>query len=63
MKFQSYSTIISGDDYIDPYTLTNEQLVQGHEELMECPINTNYWRELDDELAHRCEEGELKWPY
>lgn len=54
---------ISYEDYTCPSTLTPEELIAGHESLMECPINGSYWRELDGELNHRCEEGEMTWPY
>ena len=61
--FKAYGEVIAGEAYICPSTLTDDQLKQGHSELMECPFNTYYWRELDEELAHRCEEEEMEWPY
>jgi len=50
---------------IDPHTMSNSQLVEAHEKLMECPMSTDYWRVLDDELNYRCEDPEfnLEWPY
>ena len=51
----------------DPAKLSNEDLAQGHNELMECPINYVYWRDLDAELNYRCDtdehENPMKWPY
>jgi len=44
--------------------LTNDQLSQGHNALMECNINVSFWQELDAELCFRCEEEEtMTWPY
>ena len=60
--FKAYEAI-SYDNYTCPSTLTDTQLIQGHKELMECPVNSSYWGELDGELCHRHEEDGLKWPY
>lgn len=61
--FKAYE-ILTYEQQIDPATLSNEQLVQAHEALMECPINSSYWLDLDSELCYRCEEEEsMEWPY
>ena len=62
MKFEQFGELITDDLYIDPATLTNEQVAQGHNELMECPINYVYWRDLDAELNHRCDADEHETP-
>jgi len=49
---------------VDVSELSNEELAQGHEALMECSINNSFWQELDSELCFRCEEEcTMKWPY
>ena len=67
MKFEQFGELITDDLYVDPMALTNDELAQGHEELMECPINYVYWRDLDDELNFRCDKDEhdtpMEWPY
>ena len=62
-KFNQYEIMGVDTPYIDPSDLSNDDLVLAHEEYMEGPINTDYWRELDGELQHRCDEGDMKWPY
>lgn len=65
--FEAFGELISYDDYIDPCLLTDESLAQGHNELMECPVNYVYWRDLDAELNFRCDpeenESPMAWPY
>lgn len=67
MKFESFGELIAGESYICSSALSNEELAQGHDELMECPVNYVYWRELDEELAYRCDADEhdnpMEWPY
>jgi len=63
ITFKAYEEV-SYDDHICPSTLTNKELAKAHNDLMECPVNTSFWRELDDELNFRCEEEEtMEWPY
>tara|TARA_R100000951_G_scaffold101420_1_gene92946 strand:- start:26811 stop:27035 length:225 start_codon:yes stop_codon:yes gene_type:complete len=65
--FEQFGELITDELYIDPAKLTDESLAQGHNELMECPINYVYWRDLDAELNHRCDPDEheqpMEWPY
>ena len=67
MTFEQFGELITDELYVDPATLTNEQVAQGHDELMECPMNYVYWRDLDDELNFRCDEAEhdtpMEWAY
>jgi hypothetical protein len=64
MKFQQFVTNLDEDgNYPCPSTLSNDELKQGHNELMDCPVNVGLWREIDDELNFRVEEGLTEWPY
>lgn len=50
-------------EFIEPSELDNHELAAAHNILQECDVNTHYWQELDEVMNHRCEEGDMEWPY
>ena len=46
----------------DVALLTNEELIEIHSQ-EETYEDVYYWRECDDELNFRVEDGQLDWPY
>jgi hypothetical protein len=63
MEFYGWEEIGVDTPYIDPHTLSNEELEVAHAEYMESPHSVSWWREVDDEMNHRVEEGLMEWPY